>query len=245
MNFFISLHLISFIIGLTKGGLPLPLAFFIFPYLLIYFQVKQTAGLVLPILLVSDIFTLILYRDQWRLFSKAFKFFPWQLVGIVVAMAGFAILNNDQLGFIIGILCVFIALLRIFLNDRYEKIIARWRSVWFFLAGYTSFVLNMGGPFMRFGFLSEKYDKTTFIVLLTFAFFLLNLTKLPLFEYLNILPSRSLFTQYIYLLPSALIGVYLGKKTQMLFSNKLYFIFVDLSILAVGLALIYQFNLFF
>ncbi|WP_373398456.1 sulfite exporter TauE/SafE family protein [Algoriphagus halophilus] len=72
--------LAAFVIGMSKAGIK-GIAIINVTFMAIAFETKQSTGIVLPLLVVADVFAVIYYNrhTQW---SYIAKFLPWMILGI-------------------------------------------------------------------------------------------------------------------------------------------------------------------
>ena len=143
------------LVGLTKGGMGEALALMGVPILALAVSPVQAAAILLPILIVSDIVSLWIWRKHNT--PSVLKYLlPGGLLGIAIGWATAAYVPRDALRLIIGLIAISFAL-RYFYNEwRARRGIAipakthRIGPAAFFgtLAGYGSFVAHSGGaPF--------------------------------------------------------------------------------------------------
>ena len=69
--------LAAFVTGLSKAGIK-GIAMINVPFMAIAFEAKQSTGIVLPLLVVADVFAVIYYNrhTQWKYEAK---FLPWMI----------------------------------------------------------------------------------------------------------------------------------------------------------------------
>ena len=74
----------SFLLGISKAGLK-GLSIFNVTLMALAFGAKQSTGLIMPLLLVGDVFAVLYYNrhTQWK---YIWKFLPWMIVGILIGV---------------------------------------------------------------------------------------------------------------------------------------------------------------
>ena len=173
----------AFMIGIAKTGLP-GVGILAVPLMALAFDAKLSVGMLLPILIMADIFAVSYHRHhgKWDLLKKLL---PWTIIGI---LAGFMILKkieSDQLRPIIGFIVLAMVTIRaksLFSEKKnteieHSKLYANSMG---FLAGATTMMANAAGPVMTLYLLSMKMPKQKFIGTAAWFFFIVNWIKLPL-----------------------------------------------------------------
>jgi uncharacterized membrane protein YfcA len=136
------------LVGLAKGGLG-SVGVMAVPVLSLVMSPVQAAGIMLPILIVSDGFSLWTWWKQWHLPTLKVMM-PGAVVGVGVGWATAAFVSDDVVRLIVGVVAVGFVL-RWATQGRASRARARPQSTvagrfWGGLAGYTSFVAHAGGP---------------------------------------------------------------------------------------------------
>jgi uncharacterized membrane protein YfcA len=136
------------LVGLAKGGLG-SVGVMAVPVLSLVMSPVQAAGIMLPILIVSDGFSLWTWWKQWHLPTLQ-AMMPGAVVGVGIGWATAAFVSDDVVRLIVGVVAVGFVL-RWATQGRAARALARPQSrvagsVWGGLAGYTSFVAHAGGP---------------------------------------------------------------------------------------------------
>ena len=179
---------LGFTIGLAKGGFN-ALGGLLTPILSLVLPVSLAVGVLLPMLMVGDVFALYLYWGQW----------DWRLVrrmlpaGVVGALVGTFLLANLPPNTLRLVLAAFVLLLVVykFASDRIQRFAYSPRG-WHApaagaLSGVASGMFNQGGPPFNSYMLLQKLAPRVFIGTSALYFAILNLVKVPGFVYTGVL----------------------------------------------------------
>ena len=191
----IVIAMLGFMIGLAKGGLG-GLGALLTPILALVLPVASAVGVLLPMLMVGDIFAVYMYWKEWD-FVLVKRMLP---AGIMGALAGTALLSwlpPDGLRIILGIFVLVLVAYK-FVSDRIQAV--RYQpQPWHapaagLLAGLASGMFNNGGPAFSSYLLLQKLKARPFIATSAIYFALLNIIKVPGFVYTGVLNLQLLFS---------------------------------------------------
>ena len=180
--------ILGFMIGLAKGGFG-GLGALLTPILALVLPVASAVGVLLPMLMVGDVFAVYMYWKEWD-FDLVKRMLPAGIVGAILGTALLSWMSPDGLRVVLG-LFVLITVLYKFVSDRIQAI--RYESrPWHapaagLLSGVASGMFNSGGPPFSSYLLLQKIRARTFIATTAIFFALLNLIKVPGFLYTGIL----------------------------------------------------------
>lgn len=170
----------AFIFALAKGGVK-GVDIFAVPIMAIILGSKASTGIVLPMLLVGDIFSVWYYNRAAKWYHLR-KLAIWIMLGILLAVW----IGKDmpEVGFkyaLAGIILSSIVIL-LWLEQKKDAMVPN--RTWFSIAaglfvGFTTMVGNVGGAFANIYFLAMKYSKEQFIGTSAWLFFLVNVFKVP------------------------------------------------------------------
>ncbi len=202
----------AMLIGMSKTGVP-GVSMIVVPTLAFIFGGKPSTGILLPILIIADIFAVIYYHRhaQWKHLLRAL---PWAFAGLFIALWIGNLVNDLQFKRIIAI-TVFISIaLMIWKDYGYKKEFTP--DHWLFAAimgitgGFATMIGNVAGPIFAIYLLAMHLDKKSFIGTTAWFFFIINLSKFPLqaLVWKNI-DIHSL-TIDILVLPAIAFGAWLG-----------------------------------
>jgi len=172
---------------------------------------KLSVGALLPILIVGDLFAIRYYRRhaQW---DRLAELFPYVLAGMVPGYLVLWLTESDALRVLIG--AIVLALLALQLarwRFGWEKMPDRW---WFvattgLLAGFGTTVGNAAGPVMSIYLVSKRLDKHEFLGTAAWFFFIVNLSKIPLYLALGMITPAT-FGFGMTLVPVMAVGAFAG-----------------------------------
>lgn len=182
------------------------------PLLAIAFGGKASSGLMLPLLLVADIFGVWYYHRHAKLRHLKILF-PWAAVGIIAgSIAGNFI--PDELFRVIMAATIFISLtVMIWMEMGGKEKIPD--NIYLgigagFLGGLTSMIGNLAGTIMAVYFISMRLPKNNFIGTAAWFFFVINWFKVPFHIWVWHTINNDSWLLALALVPLILLGAYAG-----------------------------------
>ncbi len=230
--------LAAFIIGLSKSGVPglgiLNVAIF-----LILLDAKTAVGFGLPLLIVGDFCSIVIYRGHadWR---QVLRMAPWAMAGVVAGYCGLGVMEGEVAKRVISLVLLAMLLLHV-ARER--------RPGWFseslpqsygaaatigILAAFLSTLANAAGPLMILFLLSMRLPKLAFMGTSVVFFTFLNLFKLPFLSHLGLVDWGSLGANLKlapFVVAGSVVGYYFARKVSQKWFERLAF---WLTALAVG-----------
>jgi hypothetical protein len=244
--------LCGLMIGISKTGLP-GFGILVVPLMAILFPAKASTGVLLPMLILADVFAVGYWRRH-AVWKHLLRLIPWALVGIVIGCAVMNRLDNRQLGILIGgIVLVLLGLRRVLKKndapDADKNRISLGDHPAFFIslglaAGFTTMTANAAGPIMTIYLLTMRLPKSEFIGTAAWYFLIVNCLKVPFSVYLGLITSDSL---QINLLGAPLIvagsfsGIFLARRIP----EKAFGVLVEALAAISALNLIFRFDQIF
>lgn len=181
---------------------------------------RQSPAWLLPILCFADIFALFYWRRHAAA-SKLFSLAPWVIVGI--AAGGIALSFSERvLRPMIG--CVVLAMLLAYLYRRYNPEVGATSThagPFGIAAGFATTVANAAGPVMNIYLLRKRLPKEEFLAMGAWFFFLVNLTKVPIYIWHDMFSAKSLVFDAI-VIPAILTGALTGRWVVQHIQPKLF-----------------------
>jgi len=243
----IILVLAGFILGIAKGGLPAA-SILAIPLIALVIPGKAATGLVLPILILGDLFALAYWRRSasWKELGRAL---PWAIAGIIAGVVFLDRIDDRFMRPIIGgivLLLLALHLRRHYLSPaKQEAAVPDDRSRrWVFaaavgcLGGFTTMLANAGGAVMSMYFLALGLSKETFIGTSAWFFFIVNLIKLPLMIRLGMISGESLGVN-LAMVPALAAGTVAGVIIARRLDQKVFDIAVSVLTAAACLRLLF------
>ncbi len=233
----------ALLIGVSKAGFGSGPGVIATPLLALVMPVADAAALLLPILLLADLFAVRHYYDQVDKASLR-ALLPGALLGIVLGAFFFRQFSDQErvLKLGIGLIALGFVLYQL-VRSWVLQMVAQKRpspTTGFILgttSGFTSTLAHVGGPPMIIYLLPQKLSRNLFVGTTAVFFFIVNLVKLLPYAWLGLLVVGNL-TVTILLLPVLFVGTQLGVWLNQRFSELWFNRAVYLILLLVGVQLI-------
>lgn len=177
----IGLFFSAFFIGMAKGGIK-GTGLFVIPIMAIIYGGKVSSGIVLPMLLLADLFAVRHYRGytEWK---TLWKLLPMALLGILIGhylgmYVSDGIFKLWMAGIVFGSLALMLLQSKGFIN---EKMVRQpfFAAIIGLLGGFSTMVGNAAGPIMSVYLLGLKLPKLMFIGTSSWFYLSVNIMKLP------------------------------------------------------------------
>ncbi|MGP4041985.1 sulfite exporter TauE/SafE family protein [Gracilibacillus sp. D59] len=226
----------ALLIGFAKAGVA-SMGILVVTVFMIIFPARESVGILLPLLIVGDLFAVVYYRRNvvWR---YLFSLVPWVLIGIVLGYFVLDVVTSEQLKPMIGILVLALILLHISkekLGERFVKLLPESKVFTFsmgILAGFTTMIGNAAGGVMAIYLLVKGLPKQEFVGTGAWFFLFVNVIKVPFYISLGIITVDSI-TFNTWLIPAILIGALIGVRVIKIMPQKVFQILV-LAFAALG-----------
>jgi uncharacterized membrane protein YfcA len=215
--------LAAFSLGLSKSGIK-GISTIIVTLMAIVFGGKSSTGVLLPLLIVGDIFAVIYYKRhvQWPLL---FKLLPWMIIGVLLGVwLGREVEEVLFKQIMAGIILVSVAMMY-WWDKRKDKTVPD--NLWFagsmgLAAGFTTMLGNLAGAFSNVFFLAMRLPKNEFIGTAAWLFFFVNLFKLPfhIFSWKTI--TWETVHINLYLVPAIFLGLWAGINILKKINNEIF-----------------------
>jgi uncharacterized protein len=239
MEILLLFALAALLIGLAKGGLggPIPGTVAV-PLVSLIMPVSRAAGVILPMLMIGDIFALYFFWRKWDMHYIRLML-PAALVGIVMGTLLLATLDDEPLRVVLGIFTLIAVLYKLLNNylqqranqktkaeDGLETLVYQPRpwhgSVAGWASGFGSALANVGAPpYTAYMLLQPNMTPMTFAATAALFFATVNFLKLPGFLTSGLL-DVPLFLSIAPVLPIIPLAVWLGRKAITYFNPKVF-----------------------
>ncbi|MDF2790078.1 MAG: hypothetical protein K0S80_3176 [Neobacillus sp.] len=216
------------LIGFSKTGIS---AFMmpVIPIVALIFGGKESTGIILPLLIVGDIFA-IYYYNRHANWADIKNLLLWVVVGL---LAGLIIGNytDDQQFKILIAICVVVCVVILTIMERKGERIRVPESKCFYaltgiLCGFSSMIGNAAGPIFSVFLLAKGFKKNNFLGTTAWFFFIINITKVPMqmLVWDNISLKTVLLT--VLMIPAITLGAIVGALFIKKINEKLFRILI-------------------
>jgi uncharacterized protein len=223
------------LIGISKAGFGGGVGAIATPVMALTISVADAAAILLPILIVADLFSL---RHYWNVYDRSSirLMIPGATVGIVVGAFFFGYFSDNErtLKLILGIVSLLFVVYQVGRTLIFGALLKAkppgWAGVMLGgVAGFTSTLAHAGGPPATIYLLPQQLPRRIFVGTSVIFFFTLNLMKLLPYAMLGLLRVGNLSTVLL-LAPLTFVGVQLGVWLNGRF-NERYFTYVIYALL--------------
>lgn len=210
------------------------------PMLATVFGGKLSSGVLLPILLMSDIFGVWYYHKhaEWKFLKKLF---PWAAVGVVAGTVTGTYINDALFKIVMAsIILVSIIIMIVLEKVKREEVPdnAVFTASTGVVGGFSSMVGNLSGSVMAVYFLSMRLPKNAYIGTTAWLFAALNFFKVPfhLFAWKTI--NTNTFLLDLLFFPLIIFGAWLGIIIVRNLSEKTYRWFIIFTTLLAAIMML-------
>lgn len=241
---FLALAIPAFLlVGISKGGFGGGLGSMGVPIMALAIPVPQAAAIMLPLLMVMDVFGVWRYRRDW---SRAHMpiLIAGAVAGTVLGYLAFKALDELWIRLLIGLIAVTFSA-----KDLIEERLGKVREAkdpdwikggfWASVSGVTSFIANAGGPALQVYLLPYRLDKTAFVATVQAFFWIVNWLKFFPFIHLGLFTFENLGTSAM-LLPLAPLGMWIGFRLHARVDQKRFYFWCNLFLFVTGWKLVYD-----
>jgi hypothetical protein len=214
----------AFLAGMSKTGVPgvSILGILLMTYAFVGVE-KQSAGALLPLLIVGDLFAVGYYHRhaQW---DKIRKVFPPVALGLILGGFVLATLSHGQFALLLGGLILGLLLFeQVRHRMGWEDVPEKW---WFILligtlGGFATMVGNAAGPVMAVYIVALGMPKEKFMGTWAWFFLIVNVSKVPVFAGLGMINTDTLWFDLM-LIPALVAGALVGRKVFLLIPQKYF-----------------------
>lgn len=230
--------------GISKGGLS-GLGALTVPVLAMLLPPGQAVGLMLPILLLMDLFGLWAYRRSWSR-DQLGGLLLGALIGIGLGILAFDHLDDNAVRIAIGanaLLFTVIAWVKPLLAKGAAEVPTQPSPAkglfWSGLSGFASYIAHAGGPPLLMYLLPQRIDKMLLAGTTVVYFALVNLVKLPPYIWFGQIDAQNL-SQALVLAPLAPLGIWIGYWLTKRMDGKRFYQLSHWLLLLAGAKLVYD-----
>jgi uncharacterized membrane protein YfcA len=205
------------LLGLAKGGFA-GVGTLSTPLLALVIAPGDAAGILLPILLVSDVISVWSYRKTWD--ARNLKvMMPASAVGIAVGWWLAAYFTPAYIRISIGAIAIAFGLFNLVGlagRRKVERSSPVKGAFWASIAGFTSFVSHAGGPPFQIHLMPQKLPHQVFVGTSTIYFAWTNFLKIVPYALLGQLSAKNITISLAFLplaIATTLAGVWLIRRT--------------------------------
>jgi uncharacterized membrane protein YfcA len=233
--------LAAVLIGVAKAGFGGGLGMLVTPLAALAFPAREALGIVLPLLIAGDAFSLYHYWRKWDSRNVGWLL-PGSLAGIALGLMLIGRLDDAGLRrFIGGVSVAFIGVqwLRDALGAHPERYHPKhWHGALFGVAaGVTTTLAHAAGPVVALFLIPQRLSKEFYVGTTVLLFALINWIKLPFFFWQG-LCSMTTMERSFWLVPAVAAGVWAGVWCNRRLSPVWFMRVVYVSVLAAGLELL-------
>lgn len=204
---------VIFLIGVSKGGLGGAAGAAATPLMALVMPVEQVLGLMLPLLMMADVFAV---ASHWRRWDNRLLLLlvPASLIGITAGTALLTTISSDALRKGLAVIVILFVLYKLF-ETRIQAAVTYHPRPWHgvltgAVAGFTSTLAHTGGPPVAIYLLMQQVTPRVFVATSAVYFAIINWLKVPYYIYAGVLDLNQL-RQVIWLIPLIPISVLVGR----------------------------------
>jgi uncharacterized membrane protein YfcA len=222
--------LAAVLLGLSKAGIKGP-GVIIVSMVAYDYGSKPSTGILIPLLIFADILAVSYYRKEVNI-HHLYKFMPMMIIGVGIAAIIGEQIPEDIFKFWMAIIILLGLILMIIRDIKWKRSVPHshlFNSSMGFMAGFTTMIGNLAGPFANLYFLSHKFGKLAFIGTAAWVFFIINIIKLPIhFFHWKTIDSQTLMLDLMLIIP-VIIGFILGIKLVKYITDYYYKLIIYIS----------------
>ncbi|GAB4411558.1 MAG: sulfite exporter TauE/SafE family protein [Bacteroidia bacterium] len=207
----VMLALCAVIVGMAKTGVA-GIYTLVVPVLALIFGGRVSTGVLLPILILSDIFAVVYYHRA-AAWSHILRLLPWAIGGIVLATWVGSRISDTQFKIMMGalvLLGITIMLVQEFRNKPDIPTHPLFGIATGLLGGFATMAGNAAGPVMAVYLLAMRLPKNTYIGTGAWFFMIINLSKVPFHVFVWHTITWETLRLDLLMLPAIALGAWAG-----------------------------------
>jgi uncharacterized membrane protein YfcA len=231
------------LIGISKAGFGGGVGAIATPIMALTISVTDAAAILLPILIVADLFSL---RHYWNVYDRDSirLMIPGALVGILLGAIFFGYFSDNErtLKLILGVVSLLFLAFQLARSLIFGALLKIKPPAWAGVllggaAGFTSTLAHAGGPPATIYLLPQQLPRNIFVGTSVIFFFSLNIVKLIPYAMLGLLRVGNLST-ILLLAPLTFVGVQLGVWLNRRFNDRYFTYLIYALLLLTGIELV-------
>jgi uncharacterized membrane protein YfcA len=200
-------------VGLSKAGLAGVGLFHVVVFAFL-FGARESTGIVLPMLLVGDIYAVTVFRQHAR-WDYIRRMLPPVFLGVVFGALSMRRLDERMFKPIVGVIILMLAVMQAVRWQRPDAFGRVPHARWFawtigLLTGLTTMLANAAGPIVALYSLAVGLPKFEFVGTSAWLFLIVNLFKVPFSVELGLIHRDTLWLNLV-LVPAILAGLACGR----------------------------------
>lgn len=224
ITFYLMAAFVALLVGLSKGGLGGTAGALATPLMALVMPADQVIGLMLPILMIADVFAVASHWKRWD-----WRMVAWMLPGAVVGvtLGTFFIKNapTETLRLTLAIIVLIFVAYKLLEKRLFRDVVYQPHDGHGILAGtvagFSSSLAHTGGPPVSIYLLLRRVEPRTFNATSALFFAILNWIKVPYYFYAGLFDFAQMQSM-IWLLPLLPLGVWGGKILADRFSHETF-----------------------
>jgi uncharacterized protein len=211
--FLIMIGVVTFLISLSKGGLGGMLGALATPMLALVMPANQVLGLLLPIMLLADMFAIALNWKKWN-WRLVWLLLPGAVIGVTIGTSFIANVSASVLKIVLAVISLAFVVYKLFEKRilhslRYQE--RNWHG-WLAgtTAGFASALAHNGGPPIIIYFMLLDVSTDVFIGTSVLFFAILNWVKVPYYMYIHLFDVQRLL-HIAWVIPLVPFGAWFGR----------------------------------
>lgn len=203
---------VAFMISLSKGGLGGMLGALATPMMALVMPANQVLGLLLPFMLLADVFAVALHWRKWN-GRLVWLLTPGAVVGVTIGTFFIANAPTNVLKIGLAVIALVFVVYKIFEKRLLAAVQYKERSWHGWLAGtaggFASSLAHSGGPPISIYLMLQDVTPGVFIATAVLFFAILNWIKVPYYLYIGLFDFQRLW-QIAWITPIVPLGAWLG-----------------------------------
>ncbi|NJM25922.1 MAG: sulfite exporter TauE/SafE family protein [Bacteroidia bacterium] len=218
---------VALLVGMAKTGIH-GAGMAAVPLLAAVFGGQRSAGMLLPVLVMADVFGVVYYHRHasWHHLKKLL---PFASAGVVLGTVVGQYINDEVFRLLMAIIIAASVVIMLWMERGHKEDVPAypWFAALMGLAGgFTSMVGNLAGSVMALYFLSMRLPKNNYIGTTAWFFLVINWFKVPFHVFAWHTINGHTLLAGVLTLPFIGIGAWLGVTIVKLISESVYRLFI-------------------